>query len=356
MPGGAHRAPHHKYGVTVETLSFYPYRFKSILKEKIWGGRDLETFLGKTLPPNKLIGESWELSDRDNDMSVVDNGTHAGITFRSLLRADRPGIMGPLFARLFPDHFPLLVKYIDAHDIISLQVHPNDTYAMEHENGQWGKMEAWYIIHAAPHAYIIRGIMPGRGRDELLRMLEGSTSDGVLNRIPVAAEDVVFIPPGCLHATGPGVLLCEIQQNSDLTYRVTDWGRIEPTGEARELHLDKALDVIDFDLLAREETGIGAGVPAAGASTKPLIQCPKFEVDRVRLGAGEISPADVTERFNIVCVVDGSGFIVSPRAGTGPVPVTKGETWLIPSALRSYELTTQSRCTALRAFPPLPGE
>ena len=153
-------------------LKLYPYRFESIFKEKVWGGRDLETHLGKTLPPNMRIGESWEVCDRDNDMSIVASGPQKGKSLRALLEADRCGMLGPQIARAFPDRFPLLVKYIDAHDILSLQVHPGDDYAMEHENGQWGKMEAWYIVGAQPGSFIYRGVKPGTDRDTFLRLLE----------------------------------------------------------------------------------------------------------------------------------------------------------------------------------------
>ena len=336
----------------MENLVFYPYRFRSILKEKLWGGRGLDTILNKGLPPNKMFGESWEISDRENDMSLVENGPHAGVTLRMLLAADRRGIMGPVVARTFPERFPLLIKYIDAHEILSLQVHPGDDYAMEHENGEWGKTEAWYIIHAEPHSFIFRGVKPGTDRKRFDHLLERKRVRDCLNRLPVQAGDVVFIPPGCVHAAGRGILFCEVQQNSDLTYRVYDWDRVDVKGDARDLHPEKSFDVIDWDLLEREEKGATMTVTGNGLG----LECPKFAIERVSLRAGQVSAAGVTQRFHIICVIDGHGHIATPMAGAPPMRITKGETYLIPSAVESYQITTEEQCAALRFYVPLPGD
>ena len=336
----------------MDSLLFYPYRFRSILKEKLWGGRDLELVLNKPLPPHKMIGEAWELSDREADMSMVDNGAHEGVALRTLLDADRRAILGPLIARIFPERFPLLVKYIDAHETLSLQVHPDDTYAMENENGEWGKMEAWYIIHAEPGAFIFRGVVPGTTRESFIDLLYRKMIRKCLQRLPVAAGDVVFIPPGCVHATGRGILFCEVQQNSDLTYRVYDWDRVDFRGVGRGLHLDRALDVIDWSLLEREEKGLLPTVSGDGL----LLECPKFGIEHVSLKAGKVSTAQVTQRFHIVCVIGGHGKIIHPHTASPVTTIRKGETYLIPSALESYEITTEETCSALRFFVPLPGD
>ena len=194
----------------VDKFVFYPYKFGSIFKEKVWGGRGLNLFLHKDLPPHAMVGESWELSDRDADMSIVENGPHRGVSLRSLMTANPASLLGEDVARAFPHRFPLLVKYIDAHETLSLQVHPDDAHAMRNENGQWGKMEAWYIIHAAPGAFIYRGVVPGTDRRRFEDMLLRRTVRDCLVKLPVNTGDLVFVPPGCLHATGRGVLFYQL--------------------------------------------------------------------------------------------------------------------------------------------------
>ena len=233
---------------------------------------------------------------------------------------------------------------------------PGDDYVMEPENGQWGKTEAWYIIRAEPGAFIYRGTKPGTDRETFLKLLEEKRLPECLNKLHVAAGDVIFIPAGCLHATGAGILFCEIQQNCDLTYRVYDWGRVGFDGNPRELHLEKALDVIDWDLLLREELGGTVGMPAQGASARMLLECPKFAIERVILKVGEVDAADVAQRFHIVCAIDGRGKIICPQEDVPPTTIRKGESYLIPSALESYEIITEEKITALRAYLPLPGD
>jgi len=336
----------------VGALKYYPYRFRDIFIEKPWGGMGLATRLGKQLPSGEPIGESWEISDRDAHMSVVASGPEEGRTIRELLQADREGMLGPQVARLFPDRFPLLVKYIDARKILSLQVHPDDTYAMENENGEWGKMEAWYIIDAEPGAFVYRGTKPGTERKTFLRLLEEQRLEECLSKVKVAAGDVVFIPPGCLHATGAGILFCEIQQNSDLTYRVYDWGRMGLDGRPRELHIEKALDVIDWDLQPGYVQARAGGAPGDERRVELLLECPKFIMDRLKLPAGETNSADMTGRFHIICVIGGEGRIVCPLGNAPPVTITKGQTYLIPSALESYEIIAEDALVAVRAQLP----
>jgi len=335
-------------------LEYYPYRFKDIFIEKPWGGQAMATRLGKQLPPGRPVGESWEVSDRDDHMSMVASGPREGDTLRRLLEADRAGVLGAEVARLFPHRFPLLIKYIDAQEILSLQVHPDDAYATKHENGQWGKMEAWYIVAAQPGAFVYRGTRPGTDRETFLRLLEEGRLEECVNKVQVADGDVVFIPPGCLHATGAGILFCEVQQNSDLTYRVYDWGRMGLDGKPRELHIGKALDVIDWSLPAGEGSDRTAGASAEGPA-EVLLECPKFTMERVMLPPEVADWADVTRRFHVVCVVGGRGKIICPQKDIPPTAISAGDTYLIPSAVESYEIIAEGRLTGLRAYVPLPA-
>ena len=338
----------------MDNLVFYPYRFGSIFKEKVWGGRGLALFLHKDLPPHKMVGESWELSDRDADMSILENGPRQGSSLRSILRADPAGVLGAEVAQTYPARFPLLIKYIDAHETLSLQVHPDDAYAIQFEHGQWGKMEAWYIIHAAPGAFIYRGVVPGTDRRAFENLLLHKTVRDCLVKLPVESGDLVFIPPGCLHATGRGVLLCEVQQNSDLTYRVYDWDRVDTTGNGRQLHIEKALGVVDWDLVNREKLAPACAPPAANGSTQRLLHCPKFEIEKITLQPGQKAAASVSRRFHVLCIISGHARINCPALDAPPVQAGIGETYLIPSALGSYELLADDACAALRAFVPLP--
>jgi len=338
-----------------ELVTYYPFRFQSIVKEKPWGGRALETVLGKKLPPNTRVGESWEVSVRGEDASIISGGRHSGTSLRQLLELDRAAILGAEIAQQYPNRFPLLVKYIDAEDILSLQVHPDDEYAAAYENGEWGKTEAWYIIHAEDGASVVRGTVPGIDRETFLKKLEDGTVNEILNHITVRPGDVIYMPAGCLHATGAGILLAEIQQNSDLTYRVYDWGRAGLDGKPRELHLEKALDVIDWGLVEREGHGEHHVIPGKPGPAQPLLKCPKFEIERCTLRIGETSESNVSRRFHILCIIEGSGKIICPQETLGPVSFRKGDTFLIPAALGSYELAADEHCTALRAYLPVSG-
>ena len=223
----------------------YPLLFTPIYKEKIWGGRLLGEMLEREVPPGP-IGESWEVADHCRGASEVSCGTLAGFTLRELIDLYGPSLLGRAGENL--DRFPLLFKYIAAAQKLSLQVHPDNHYASQVKKGAWGKAEMWYILHSEQGAWIIWGLRPGTGKDQLSSALSGDSQalHACLNKVAVQPGQLYPISPGLVHALGPGVGVAEIQQNSDLTYRLFDWDRVDEKGRARALHQERALAVIDF--------------------------------------------------------------------------------------------------------------
>ena len=226
--------------------ALYPLKFKPILKEKIWGGTKLKTVLGKKSDlPN--IGESWELSDVAGDVSVVSNGILKNQSLKSLLETYKGDLIGAKNHALFGGVFPLLIKFIDANEALSVQLHPNDRLAAERHNS-FGKTEMWYIMQADADANLIVGFNQKMTSTKYVKHLNANTLPDILNYDKVVVGDTYFIEAGRLHAIGAGVLLAEIQQTSDVTYRVYDWDRIDDDGNVRELHNDLAVEAFDFQM------------------------------------------------------------------------------------------------------------
>ena len=225
----------------------YPLKFQPILKDKIWGGTKLKTIFGKPAQTDKL-GESWELSGYEGDESVVENGFLAGNNLTELIEIYMGELIGDKVYEQFGMSFPLLFKLIDANENLSIQVHPGDEVAAE-RHGSFGKTEMWYVVDADPGAELIIGFTKDCTRDEYVDALENDQVEELLQNVPVKKGDVFFIPAGLVHAIGKGVVVAEIQQSSDITYRIYDYKRVDDHGNERDLHTAEALDVIDFQLL-----------------------------------------------------------------------------------------------------------
>jgi mannose-6-phosphate isomerase len=221
----------------------YPLTFQPIFKERVWGGRNLERLYGKPLPPGRPIGESWELTDRPpDDVSVIAQGPLAGRTLRWLMERHRAELLGQ--AADSAGRFPLLIKWLDAQETLSLQVHPPASAAAQ--LGGEPKTELWYVVEARPGAMLFAGLKPGISRTDFEQALRAGTVADCVQALPVQAGDALLLPAGRLHALGAGVVVLEIQQNSDTTYRVFDWNRLGPDGRPRPLHVEQALASIDF--------------------------------------------------------------------------------------------------------------
>ncbi|MCD6405742.1 MAG: class I mannose-6-phosphate isomerase, partial [Planctomycetes bacterium] len=286
----------------------YPLKFYEIYKPKIWGGRAIESTLAKRLPEGK-IGESWEVSDHFDDVSVVRNGPLEGRTLRQIWQEAPEEVLGEALSSRGYREFPLLVKFIDATAALSVQVHPDDEYARNRDDsGESGKNEAWYILAAEVGSSLIAGVKPGTTKDEFLARLDEKTLEKCLHRVDVAAGDLVHVAAGTVHAIGEGILLCEIQQTSDATYRVWDWGRVGDDGKERPLHIEHALNVIDF------QRGPVGTVPAQRVSQSPcrrdiLDRCEYFVIEKIQARERFVEPAS-DERFYIFICVAGSGSLV----------------------------------------------
>jgi mannose-6-phosphate isomerase len=296
-----------------------PLKFTPIIKPLPWGGRKLETLFGKALPDGVPCGESWEVVDLPGDQSVVAAGPLAANPLSSLVETRPDELLGE--APLLMGRFPVLFKLIDATQTLSVQVHPDEQAAGRIGGGARPKTEAWYILQADPGAVLYLGVKAGVGRPELRRALETGTVGDLLMPVEVQAGDFIYLPSGSLHAIGSGVVLAEIQQASDTTYRVFDWNRMGLDGKPRQLHVEEALESIDFDLRGKP--------PHAGPlSGRPGIRCKLFSYERVALGAGSETPLEAG-RPRIVCCIEGAGAVGG--TGTEPLAIRAGETCLIPA-------------------------
>ena len=289
-----------------------------IFHEKIWGGRKLATDFGYEIPDGP-IGECWAISAHPNGDCVVSGGAWDGMHLSELWDQHRE-----LFGNVEGDRFPLLVKIIDAKDHLSVQVHPDDAYAAEHENGSLGKRECWYVLAVDPGTKIVIG-QRAHDRAELAQMIEEGRWDDMLNLVPCHVGDFFPIEPGTVHAIQGGTLILETQQSSDVTYRVYDYDRVQNEGSTRELHIQQSLDVVDY----------GMEAPASGEVTAPevdgvteLMECPNFVVDRVRV-SGE---KNVEQEWPFLCVsvIEGSGTVSASEAGVTH-EIARGTHFLAPA-------------------------
>ena len=317
----------------------YPLTFYARFKERVWGGRRLEELYGKALPPAVPIGESWELSDRPGDISVVANGQFAGKDLHWLVHEFREGLLGypP------PDNrsrFPLLIKILDSCDRLSLQVHPPASKAVA--LGGEPKTEFWYIAEAAPGAQLYAGLKRGCTRDEFIHRLEQGTVEECFHRVPVQSGDAMFLPSGRVHALGAGLVIFEIQQNSDTTYRVFDWNRLGLDGKPRDLHIRESLDSIDFDdfepELIRPKRQPGVRKLAS------LVEHSLFSVDLAFLNRSEKLPLD-QPGMQIIGVVAGN---VEITAAQNAVSLSAGKFCLLPACLENPIVHASNRATVLR--------
>lgn len=309
-----------------------PIFLKPYLKKTIWGGQNLKNRFNK-YKDNIDIGESWEISGLKVNSSIVANGPFRGVTLYKVINLFPFEILGEGF--MGTEELPLLCKIIDANDRLSVQVHPNDKYAFEKENGKRGKAEIWYIIDAKKDAFIILGLKPGISKNEFLCQCKNlSNIKRLLNYVPVKKGEMYYIPPGTIHAIGEGIIIAEIQQSSDLTYRLYDWDRVDKDGYPRELHMNKALDVVDFT--------------EKKYKFNKEIDNEFLKVKLVELENDEINLETFSMSFHAVMVVEGQGEIVW---GLGKERIAPGQSILIPALLNKYQI--KGNCKFLLAKPSI---
>ena len=303
-----------------------PIKLCPEFKEIIWGGNRLKNEYNKISNLNN-IAESWELTVRPDGMNTIFGGDFDGKTMEEYIDSNGFSVVTDKIL----DRFPLLIKFIDAEDNLSVQVHPDDEYGLKYANSL-GKTEMWYIIDAAPGAKLVYGLKEGITNDLFKKAIENGKVEEMLNYVPVKKGDVFFIPSGLVHAIGAGILLAEIQQNSNITYRVYDYNRIGKDGKPRELHVNDALNVI----VNRNEAEIDQIRYSKGKiSENNLANCEYFCVDRYNLKGSLKFNADIGS-FNSVLCLEGSGFI---KFNNESYPIVKGDSFYIPAGLGAYEIT-----------------
>ena len=320
----------------------YPYLFQPILKEIIWGGTDIRPFKGMT-PTQEKIGESWELSHVDGDFSVVTYGADKGKTIDELIREYGESLLGSEVMKRFGTRFPLLIKFIDAWDDLSIQVHPDDVLA-EKRHHSFGKTEMWYVIKATPDAALYCGFSQPIDADEYVRRVEDNSIMEVLKRYNVTAGDVFFLPAGRVHAIGAGCFIAEIQQTSNITYRIYDYNRKGADGKGRELHTELAKDAIDYTFQSDYRTHY---TPQPGAAVE-LVQCPYFTTRLLETETPMMRDYATLDSFVVYICMAGS---VELRDDNGnELTVSQGQTVLFPATTQSVTLKPAPQTKLLETY------
>lgn len=310
------------------TPQLYPLQFHPILKERIWGGTKLKTVLNKPITSD-ITGESWELSTVENDVSVISNGAYANRSLDDIVSSYPEEILGTKVYERFGKQFPLLFKFLDAREDLSIQVHPNDELAKKRHNS-FGKTEMWYVMQADPGSRIIVGFSERSSPAEFMRNLDKKTLPSILNQVEAKAGDVFFLETGTVHAIGAGIVIAEIQQTSDITYRVYDWDRVDDQGKARELHLDLAIDAMNYEVVDAQKT-----YSKQVNQSNVMVDCPYFTTNFLRLD-GTLEINKTGETFTVYMCVDGRFTL---EMISGKCDFKKGDTVLIPADLREYSLS-----------------
>jgi len=321
--------------------ALYPLRFEPILRRYLWGGRRLGTELGKPLGEGDDYAESWEVCDHGSDQSRVAIGPLAGTTLAELLTQRGDELLGMHHPQ---PRFPLLIKFLDAHRTLSVQVHPNDEQAARLDPPDYGKTEAWVVLGAAAGATIYAGLKRGIDRETLAREVNRGNCEPCLHQFKPRQGDCVFIPAGTVHALGEGLLIYEIQQSSDTTFRLFDWNRLGADGKPRPLHVKQALEVIDFD-----RGPVPPIEPTAGEreGVEILVRSDKFVLQRWTLASSRLLMSD--RRCHLVSVVEGE---LRVEGDPSTEPLQRGCTILVPAAMPSVRLTPQEKTVALIAHLP----
>lgn len=305
----------------------YPLQFNPILKERIWGGEKLKTVLNKPITSN-ITGESWELSTVEGDVSIVSNGVLKGKLLTELIENHPEEVLGTAVYKKFGKQFPLLFKYLDAKSDLSIQVHPNDELAKIRHNS-FGKTEMWYIMQADENARIIVGFKEKSNAKEYVAHLENKSLLTLLEEVKVKTGDVFFLETGTVHAIGEGLVVAEIQQTSDITYRLYDFDRVDSNGNLRELHIDLALDAINYDKVETHKT-----YSKETNKSNEMVNCPYFTTNYFPLD-GTVKVSKTSESFTVYMCTEGA-FQLEYNQIT--YNYKKGDTVLIPAAMNSHTL------------------
>lgn len=317
----------------------YPIRLEASLHETIWGGRLLERDGWKKLPDDDVqIGESWETEIS----TIVQNGPYQGQTLKTLVDELGGDLLGTHAMKIFGPRFPLLAKFLDANAKLSVQVHPDDSYAARHENGKLGKTEFWYILAAEPGASIVHGFKTTPSPTEVFQSIEHLTLEDLIHEETVQAGDVVFVPAGTVHAIGAGIMLYELQEYSDVTYRMYDYGRPGADGKPRQLHIERSLDVTDYRVSPRVKANPLKLAGGSGYDERCLVACKYFVTHELTLTAKQDQPATINAHTDGSCVILSSlGAEIEVRYGSDfqeSEKLSRGQTMVLPASLGRYRI------------------
>ncbi len=320
-----------------------PLIFEPVLRRIRWGGRKLQTLLGKSIGPESDFAESWEIADHTDGTSRVASGPLAGVTLPELLRQSPEQLLG---RQAGLTQFPLLIKFLDANDWLSLQVHPDDVQAKSFHLHENGKTESWIILQADAGSRIAAGLRAGVTAEQLRGALGGCDLEDLLHMIPVAAGDCIFVPAGTVHALGPGIVLAEIQQQSNLTFRLHDWGRLDASGQARPIHVEESIACTDF-----ERGPVNPVIPVSLCDNdhafEELVRCPFFVIRRHESVNPFGIPSD--RRFRILMTLSGSARV---ETSTGDASLETGKTVLLPACSEQVRVFPMERLTILEVSCP----
>ncbi len=339
------------FGMTASAKALgAPLTFTPRLKDYLWGGRELERLFGRDLPEG-VTAESWEISGHPAGVSVVDSGQLAGKDLPGLVAEFGVDLVGRRGRQAVArGEFPLLVKLLDASHALSVQVHPDDDYAAAHGQEDPGKTEMWYILNAEPGARIIHGLKRGTDGAMLRRAVAQNRVQDILNRVRVHPGDAILVPAGTVHGILRGIVLVEIQQCSDTTFRIHDWGRVGPDGQPRELHLDRAMDAIHFGGARALSSGARVAAEGRGVRREVLTECEHFNVERLTIEAGAGFEANLNgDTFEIWGLLSGTGAIRSTEARLALEAV---QFVLLPAVMGTFELRATTDLVALRTYLP----
>ncbi|HUE43432.1 MAG TPA: type I phosphomannose isomerase catalytic subunit [Candidatus Sulfotelmatobacter sp.] len=322
-----------------------PQRLEPIFSPRIWGARSLAPLFPEKTDLAEPLGEAWLTSVESQIATPEFRGKTLGKAWREMPAEWR----GTQFSA--NDEFPLLVKFIFPTDMLSLQVHPDDAYASVHEKaaGGRGKTEMWYIVSAEPGAELLFGLKPGSNRQEFLERLKDQTLESIFQAVAVQAGDAIFVPPGTPHAIGPGLIVCEVQEYSDLTYRVYDYGRVDAHGKPRELHIDKALEVTNFAATFKGKTKhLPLPVEEAKVERSLLAACPFFATELWTSASPYTIPVS-RSHFDLIVLLSGRGVL---RSKDFAFPIEQGECWFLPASLEDCRLAPIEPSKMIRTYVP----
>jgi mannose-6-phosphate isomerase len=322
--------------------SLYPLKFKTIFKDKIWGGQKIRQVLGKDFSPLPNCGETWEISGVEGNVSVVKEGPLEGNSLTELIQTYKEDLLGKKVYERFGNEFPLLVKFIDANEDLSIQVHPDDELAKRRHNS-FGKTEMWYIIQADKGSKLVSGFQKPVNKEVYLEHLQSHKLYDILNQEEVQDGDVFFIPAGRVHTIGKGLLLAEIQQTSDITYRIYDFDRVDSQGNKRELHTELALDAIDYKKYDQYKTAY------QDKANQPvnLVTCPYFTTNKLTFNQSLKRDYWSLDSFVVHVCVEGSYEI---RVNDKAYKAKKGDALLLPAVISNVELVTDHSAQVLESF------